>query len=145
MDLFQNQGIDPKDARSGSEGSVPSGQLSIQPPMSPGSLNAFSELSPPGQGQVVMLPEPQQEQEPLPIWLQRTFLIIYVLFCIEVGMLLTVLPWNHVWTDNALIAGFPTIRAIASNNFVRGMITGIGMLDIWIGIWEAVHYRDQQK
>jgi hypothetical protein len=27
---------------------------------------------------------------------------------------------------------------------VKGVITGIGLIDIWIGIWEAVHYRDQR-
>jgi hypothetical protein len=28
---------------------------------------------------------------------------------------------------------------------VRGVITGIGLVDVWIGIWEAVHYKDPGK
>jgi hypothetical protein len=31
---------------------------------------------------------------------------------------------------------------LIGNNFVRGAISGIGIIDLWIGIWEAVHYRD---
>ncbi len=27
---------------------------------------------------------------------------------------------------------------------VRGIISGLGLLDIWIGISEAIHYRDQR-
>jgi hypothetical protein len=27
---------------------------------------------------------------------------------------------------------------------VRGLISGLGLLDIWIGVSEAVHYRDHR-
>jgi hypothetical protein len=27
---------------------------------------------------------------------------------------------------------------------VRGIFSGLGMLDIWIGISEAIHYRDHR-
>src|SRR5512143_2248210 len=76
------------------------------------------------------------------IWLHRLSLVIFVIFCIELGMLLTVLPWTKIWTDNSLIAAHPTWRSVAQDNFVRGVITGLGLVDVWIGIWEAVHYRD---
>ncbi|HZD93823.1 MAG TPA: hypothetical protein VE133_06185, partial [Candidatus Sulfotelmatobacter sp.] len=29
----------------------------------------------------------------LPVWLQRVFIVIYVLFCIELGLVLLILPW----------------------------------------------------
>ena len=79
------------------------------------------------------------------VWLHRLSLIIFVIFCIELGMLLTVLPWTRVWTDNSLLVSHPSWRAFAHDNFVRGVVTGFGLLDIWIGIWEAVHYRDPGK
>jgi hypothetical protein len=79
------------------------------------------------------------------IWLHRASLVIFVIFCIELGMLLAVLPWTRIWTDNSLIAAHPTWRALAQNNFVRGVITGLGLVDVWLGIWEAVHYRDPGK
>lgn len=79
------------------------------------------------------------------IWLHRLSLVIFVIFCIELGMLLAVLPWTRIWTDNSLLAAHPAWRALAQDNFVRGVITGIGLVDVWIGIWEAVHYRDPGK
>lgn len=79
------------------------------------------------------------------IWLHRLSLVIFVIFCIELGMLLAVLPWTRIWTENSLLARHPGWRALAQDNFVRGIITGIGLVDVWIGIWEAVHYRDPGK
>jgi hypothetical protein len=79
------------------------------------------------------------------IWLHRLSLVIFGIFCIELGMLLTVLPWTRIWTDNSLLAAHPAWRALVLDNFVRGIITGIGLVDVWIGIWEAVHYRDPGK
>jgi hypothetical protein len=79
------------------------------------------------------------------VWLSRIFLVIYVMFCIELGMLLTVLPWTRLWTDNSLFALHPTLGAVLRDNFFRGLVTGFGLVDVWIGIWEAVHYRDPGK
>ncbi|MBZ5629782.1 MAG: hypothetical protein LAO06_13050 [Acidobacteriia bacterium] len=79
------------------------------------------------------------------IWLHRLSLVIFVIFCIELGMLLSVLPWTRVWTDNSLLAARPAWRAFLQDNFVRGVITGLGLIDIWIGVWETVHYRDPGK
>jgi hypothetical protein len=79
------------------------------------------------------------------MWLHRLSLVIFVIFCIELGMLLTVLPWTRVWTENSLLLSHPSWRRLAQDNFVRGVVTGFGLIDVWIGIWEAVHYRDPGK
>ena len=82
--------------------------------------------------------------EGLPIWMQRVFLVIFVVLCIEIGIVLVAVPWRPVWSDNALLANYPHLRAFLRLGFVRGVVTGIGLLDIWIGIWEAVHYRERK-
>jgi hypothetical protein len=76
------------------------------------------------------------------VWLHRLSLVIFVVFCIELGMLLAILPWTAVWNQNSLVGSYPALKAVLQNNFVRGVATGIGLVDIWIGIWEAVHYHD---
>lgn len=81
----------------------------------------------------------------LNVWLHRLSLVIFVAFCVETGILLTVLPWKTLWVENSLLNSYPTLRAILRDTFVRGAITGLGLVDIWIGIWEAVHYRDPGK
>lgn len=78
-----------------------------------------------------------------PVWLQRLSLFILVLFCVYLGVLVMVLPWwSRIWDHNAFILARPTLAAILHNGAVRGIISGLGLLDIWIGISEAVHYRD---
>jgi hypothetical protein len=79
-----------------------------------------------------------------PVWLQRLSLVVFVVFCIELGMLLAILPWTRVWTDNSLIIGYPQLRSVFQNNFARGVVTGLGLVDIWIGIWEAVQYKEKK-
>lgn len=76
------------------------------------------------------------------VWLHRLSLVLFVIFCIELGMLLTVLPWTPVWVNNGLLAQHPLLKSILEGNFVRGLVSGVGLVDIWLGIWEAVHYSD---
>ena len=76
------------------------------------------------------------------VWLHRISLVIFVIFCIELGMLLAVLPWTPVWVNNGLVVAYPLLKSFLQQNFVRGLVTGFGLVDIWIGIWEAVHYSD---
>ncbi len=76
------------------------------------------------------------------LWAERIFLVVYVVFCIELGMLLAVLPWTRIWTDNNLLNAYPWLHSILQGNFARGIITGIGLVDIWLGVWEAVHYHE---
>jgi hypothetical protein len=89
-----------------------------------------------------------QDTQPVPrfvIWSHRLSLVVLVVFCIELGMFLAILPWLDVWNQNSFLAAYPGIRAFVQNNFVRGIVSGLGLVDIWIGIWEAVHYRDPVK
>jgi hypothetical protein len=78
-----------------------------------------------------------------PIWLQRTSLFILVLFCVYLGVIVAVIPWwKDVWDGNMFFASHPQLWAILKLGPVRGVISGLGLLDIWIGISEAVHYRE---
>jgi hypothetical protein len=83
-------------------------------------------------------------EKPLPIWMQRTTMVIFVVFCIELGLFLSVLPWTPAWRDNNLLSRYPDVKDFLQHGFVRGAITGLGLVDIWVGIWEAAHYRDQR-
>lgn len=78
----------------------------------------------------------------VPIWLHRLSLFTFVLFCVVVGMALVVLPWTPQWTENSLLAPWPGVRAFLRLGFMRGAVSGLGLLDLWFGIWEALHYRE---
>jgi hypothetical protein len=78
-----------------------------------------------------------------PVWLQRMSLFVLVLFCVYLGVLVMVLPWwPRMWDQNMFIEARPQLASLLHNGAVRGLISGLGALDIWIGISEAVHYRE---
>lgn len=79
-----------------------------------------------------------------PIWAQRLKLVVFVVFCVELGILLIYLPWQPVWTNNSLLTNYPTARAIVDHYFTRGAASGLGLVDVWIGIWAAVQYREKK-
>jgi hypothetical protein len=88
-------------------------------------------------------PRAPEAPPPAPIWLQRMSLVVLVLFCLNIGGWLAILPWSpRFWDQNGWLLAHPAIRHIVNQGWVRGLISGIGLLDIWIGISEAVHYRD---
>ncbi len=92
-------------------------------------------------GPVLVMPPPQQPKPPS-VWFTRLRLAIFVLFCLEVGIILIVLPWSRVWTENSLLLGHPQLAGFLQQNFVRGLISGLGLIDVWMGIAEAVRYRE---
>jgi hypothetical protein len=80
-----------------------------------------------------------------PLWLARIWVVIRVAFFIELGMVLVVLPWTRVWTENHLLLAQPAVRTLLQNYFVRGLVSGLGFIDIGFGIWEAVRYKEPRR
>jgi hypothetical protein len=79
------------------------------------------------------------------LWVHRLVVLMFVFVCAGVGVFLVILPWMPEWTHNHLLLSYPRLRQFIASGFVRGVVSGLGMLDIWIGFWEAVHYREEQR
>jgi hypothetical protein len=79
------------------------------------------------------------------LWLHRITILMFVFVCAVVGVLLVILPWRPEWTDNHLLLASPGLRAFVANGFVRGLCSGLGLLDIWIGFSEALHYHEEKR
>lgn len=87
------------------------------------------------------------EETPPPtfqLWMHRISVFLFVLISAVAGVLLIILPWTPEWTDNYLLLSFPSLRTVVANGFFRGICSGLGLLDIWIGFWEALHYHEHQ-
>jgi hypothetical protein len=78
-------------------------------------------------------------------WAHRIGMLVFVSVCAVFGVLLVILPWTPKWTDNYILISHPALRGLLENGFVRGMCTGLGALDIWIGFWEAMHYHETRS
>jgi hypothetical protein len=78
------------------------------------------------------------------LWLHRTSVFLFVLISAVAGVLLVILPWTPEWTDNYLLLSYPGLRTWVSSGFFRGICSGLGLLDIWIGFWEALHYHEHK-
>jgi len=79
------------------------------------------------------------------LWLHRVTVLMFGLVCAVVGVLLVILPWRPEWTDNRLLMAYPGLRTFVANGFVRGICSGLGILDIWIGFSEALHYHEEKR
>jgi len=68
--------------------------------------------------------------------MRKLLTIIYIVFCSEVGILLFILPWLSFWGKNYFIDHYPLVSGISRNYFLRGAVSGLGLADIWLAIYE---------
>jgi hypothetical protein len=59
--------------------------------------------------------------------------LLYIAFFLEVGLLLVVLPWSGFWDRNYFAMTWPALRELLTNNFVRGAVTGLGLVNLYAG------------
>ena len=76
------------------------------------------------------------------LWLHRLTILLFVFVCAVVGVLLVIVPWRPEWTDNRFLLTNLELRRLVGSGFVRGLVSGLGLLDIWIGFWEAIRYHE---
>ena len=62
--------------------------------------------------------------------------LLFVAFFVEVGLLLIVLPWSSFWERNYFALVWPPLLPLIKNNFVRGAISGLGVLNLVAGFSE---------
>ena len=60
--------------------------------------------------------------------------LILAAFFLEVGLLLAVLPWSGFWDSNYFGAAWPGLHRVMTNNYVRGAVTGLGVVNLCAGL-----------
>ena len=88
------------------------------------------------------IPEPSRTFSTVDLWMQRLAVSMFAVLCAALGIFLVFLPWSLAWTDNPLLHNFPGLRTFLGYGFVRGVFSGVGLLDLWIGFREAIHYYE---
>ncbi len=62
--------------------------------------------------------------------------LIFVAYFLEVGLLLVLVPWSGFWDRNYFAITFPALQEILNNNYVRGAVSGLGIVNLLIGFDE---------
>jgi hypothetical protein len=62
-------------------------------------------------------------------------LLLIALF-LEVGLVLAVVPWSAYWEQNYFASSMPLIEALIRSNFTRGAVSGLGLVNVAVGIAE---------
>jgi hypothetical protein len=64
--------------------------------------------------------------------------LIAIAYFVEVGLLLLVVPWTGFMQRNYFVEGWPVLRGIVGNGFVKGAISGLGIVNLATGLAELV-------
>jgi len=79
----------------------------------------------------------------IPRWLERAELFLRVLLRMYIGLAICYAPWSRIfWDQNPLFQQFPTLSIYAANGAARGIISGLGLLNLWIAFQDAIRHRD---
>ena len=64
--------------------------------------------------------------------------LFFALYCIEAGLFFTIAPWTRLWTMNPWLHQNLTIGLWVDNPFVRGFVSGFGLIHILLGMKEII-------
>ena len=56
--------------------------------------------------------------------------LLLIVFYVEVGLVLTVAPWSLYWERNYFGDIIPLLHIITTNDFFRGAVTGLGLVNL---------------
>ena len=68
---------------------------------------------------------------------RKVIQVVFALFCFEVGLILLLLPWTLLW-DNNYFLSLQVWREFWTNSYVRGAVSGLGLLNLWIAAAEGL-------
>lgn len=63
--------------------------------------------------------------------MNRVYRALLIVLCFEMGAVLLYLPWSHYWEQNWFLVHFPSLIRVLLHPSVRGMVSGLGALDIF--------------
>lgn len=79
--------------------------------------------------------------------LQRLSFYFYVFYCLEVGIFLLIVPWwlPQVWEQNYIYYLFPSLKQMFLSGYVRGAVSGLGVVNILLGIVEVIQHERMKR
>ena len=72
--------------------------------------------------------------------MNRTLAIVAILFPFELAIFLMIVPWSTLWETNVLFSYAPNLHEGFLHTATRAVVTGLGVLNLLIGISEVRHF-----
>jgi hypothetical protein len=123
--------------------------LALSPAPLPGPADEFAPapLPPPGSvpgfGPAGSAPPDPPPPQRIPRWLVRTELFLRVMVRMYIGLAVCYAPWSHTfWDLNPFFMQYPSLSIFAAHGAVRGIVSGLGLLNLWIAFQDALRHRD---
>ena len=66
--------------------------------------------------------------------MNRVVSAVLVVACCMMGAVLFYLPWTVMWEQNYFLSHFPSLMPIVLHPSFRGVVSGIGFLDIILAV-----------
>ena len=68
--------------------------------------------------------------------------LLLAAFFLEVGFVLLVVPWSSYWDRNFFSQAWPALHALLTSNYVRGAISGLGIINVLAAVTEIAELFD---
>jgi hypothetical protein len=78
---------------------------------------------------------------PLPVyrWYHKVSAVLLITLCLDIGLFLVIFPWTDYWDNFA--AFVHAWSAYLDNLYVRGAISGLGIVNLYISLGEVFRLR----
>jgi hypothetical protein len=60
--------------------------------------------------------------------------LLSIVSSLLVGLVLVVAPWTSLWDANWLLQSWPELRSVLLTGFARGAVTGLGLVNLTLGV-----------
>jgi hypothetical protein len=62
--------------------------------------------------------------------------LLLTAFFFEAGLVLLIVPWSVYWEQNYFVQAMPAVQTFITNDFVRGAVSGLGLVNLLAGLVE---------
>lgn len=70
-------------------------------------------------------------------WSSRLLNICFAIFAFEIGIFLVIFPWmDDAWKINYFPTLIPMLHTLWEDPYFRGALTGLGLVNIYVALWE---------
>ena len=78
-------------------------------------------------------------------WYHKLTALLFIVFCLEIGVVLLVFPWSEYWDNNFFATWAPKLRTYWDSAYMRGAVSGLGIVNVFLAFTEMLRLRRFSK